>query len=141
MDNYSLDSRPLLDNPQILGEGPLLVGPLGFAAEARARRHFDRLGWRILVRAFGPDGFAFFEANAQAGAGDVHTLTLERTQVHFDAALRDVPKSLVGELLQVEVRAKLAIDAREHVKVKRSRHTRGIVVRKKLYFDAFFEIG
>lgn len=59
---------------KVLGEWPLLIEPLGLAAEAGAAGHFDDFARIVFVRAFGPNGLAFLEQDTQTGGGNLNTL-------------------------------------------------------------------
>src|SRR2546430_6084344 len=61
--------------------------------------------------------------------------------MHFDAALLRVPAGFVSEFLEAEIGAELAIDASENVHAERGGDACGVVVRKQLRGDIFFEIG
>ncbi len=109
--------------------------------EAGAGRHGDWFGRCIFVRTFRPDGFAGFDADAQLGTGNVDSLAAQRAKMHFDAAFFCVPAGFVSEFLEVEIGAEFTIDASEDVHVERGGDASGIVVRKQLCGDIFFEIG
>ena len=75
------EGLPILDgalfrDKKVLSERPLLISPLGFAAEAGVARHAGNFFERIFVAAFGPDGFAFAELDQKFGCGDADGLLL-----------------------------------------------------------------
>ncbi len=65
----------LLDgDEEVLGKWPLVIDPLSVTPEAGAASHFGDFAGVVFVRAFGPDGLALFEPDAQARGGDLDEL-------------------------------------------------------------------
>ena len=57
--------------------------------------------------------------------------------MHFDAAFLRVPTRFVFELIEIEISAQFAIDARQYVQVEGGSYAGGIVVSQKLCVDVF----
>ena len=65
--------------------------------------------------------------------GRLHHLVAQADKVHLDAAFGLVPARLMGEGRQVEISAKLAIDAPQEIEVERRRHPACIVIGRHQY--------
>src|SRR5271155_1850372 len=99
----------LFSNQQVFCKGPLLVNPLGLAAETRVARHREDFFGRVFVAALGPDSLTFGEIDAKICASNANRLSPRRSQMHFNAARLAIDSGYVGELGQVEIGVQLAI--------------------------------
>jgi hypothetical protein len=71
---------------------------------------------RILVGVFRPNPFPFLEGDGLSRDHD--RLGPKAHQVHLDAAEAPVVKGLVPELVELKIRAQLAVDPRQEVEVE-----------------------
>src|ERR1044071_7755162 len=99
--------------------GAGVAGRLGEAEEAREV---------VLVGALRVEALALGELDTQVERRDVDRLRAEAFEVHLDAARLFVVTGDVAEATQVEIRAQLAVDAREEVEVEGGGDTVRIVV-------------
>src|SRR5258707_2987245 len=88
----------------------------------------DEFVVRIFVGAFCPDRFILFELNGYGGFRDSGFLPGAGAKVHFDAVRCFIEEGDVRELLEVEVGAEFAIDARKQVEIEGGGHTDWIIV-------------
>src|SRR5580698_10303614 len=72
------------------------------------------------------DGFA--GAEFERRIADAHPLTFRAGKMHFDPAALGIVEGVVLEGFKIEIRAKLAIDARQQVEIEFGRDTFGVVV-------------
>src|SRR3954447_10668480 len=95
-------------------------GPAGTARQST--KGFDR----VLVAALGVDGLA--GAELDLSAANMRGLTLAAGEVHFHPPALAIVECLVAEVVEIEVSAKLAVDAHEQVEIESRRHACGIVI-------------
>ena len=74
------------------------------------------------------DAFTDSETHQQIQVFDAYGLLRETDQVHFDAALGDIPARLVTELVEGKSAVQFAVDARQNVAIEGGRNADGIVV-------------
>jgi hypothetical protein len=100
--------------------------------EAAGRRRATRPRWRsrrpaasaaisigrILVGVLGVDVLALGKVDVQLERGDAHARGAPGDQVHADPPLVDVDRGAVGEVVEIEGPAQLAVDAPEEVQVE-----------------------
>src|SRR5262245_54815574 len=72
------------------------------------------------------DGLA--GAEFETAAGDAHALALAAGEMHLDAPALHVEEGLMAEGANVEIAAKLAIDAREQIEIEARGDALGVVV-------------
>src|SRR5258708_36946184 len=88
----------------------------------------DEFVMRIFVGTFRPDRFILFELNGYGGFRDGGFLPAAGAKVHFYAVRCFTEEGDVRELLEVEVGAEFAIDARKQVEIEGGGHTDWIIV-------------
>ena len=106
-----------------------MVDPLRFALESRDLGQARDLVVRILVAVLSPDGFAVLERDLQIGGVNRDGLLLQRLQMHLDASGLGIESRQVTELIQLEIRIQLAIDADQKIEIERGRDSQRIVIR------------
>src|SRR5215468_4843869 len=104
----------------------IAVGPGRDRDPARTpRQQAERLD-RVLVAVLGVDGLAGCELDH--AAGDVDLLPPTAHQMHLDPAPLAVVERPVAERIEIEIGAKLTIEAREHIEVELRGHALGVVI-------------
>src|ERR1700692_1893961 len=93
-------SPKLHGEEKTLRKRPFGIDPLAFASIPSPFAHADYFLAVVFVRALGPDRFPFIDIEAETRLSDGNALPRERTQMHFDAALRRVVSHNVPELRQ-----------------------------------------
>src|SRR4051812_4415407 len=107
------------------GEQALRIEPAMLRDETGACGERLEFVDRVLVRILGMDGLACSEL--EMPVSHAHALTLAADEMHFDAARGRIVVCAMLELRKIEVAAKLAVDAREHVEVERGGHALSVV--------------
>jgi len=122
------NSLKLGGDPEIFGEGPFLVDPGGFAAEAGLASHVGKFRARVFVAGFGPDGFSSDQIEGSTGRGDGNRLVDTGLEMHFDAAGGFIENGDVLELGNVEIGANFAIETSEDIEIEGSGDADGVIV-------------
>jgi hypothetical protein len=125
---WRTNCETLLRYPEIFSETPRLIHPLRLAVEAGVVCEADEFVVRIFVGTFRPDRFILFELNGYRGFRDGGFLPGAGAKVHFDAVRCFIEEGDVRELLEVEVGAEFAIDARKQVEIEGGGHTDWIII-------------
>src|SRR5271165_3250476 len=118
----------LARDPQIVGESPLVVGPLPLPAKSGALRDVDQLVLRILVAGLRPDGFTAQNTEAKASFHDGHGLIHAGPQVHLYVVVLIVENRHMFKLFDVEVRIQFAIDSHQQISVKSCGNAERVVI-------------
>ena len=79
------------------------------------------------------DGFTDGEADDHTP--DLYLLRQKADEVHLHAGSLRVPECAVSELIELEVRAEVAVQTRQHVQVERRGDTLRVVVGSLYRFD------
>src|SRR6185369_15737125 len=120
-------------------EKTLVIGPDGSGPEAGLPRQGTQALHGELVRVLGVQRLALVELVPLAAQRDL--LATPADQMHLDALLRRVVKRAVGELVQGEAGAKLAIGACQQVEVERRRHALRVVVGRMQHRRVLDQVG
>src|SRR5262249_47737445 len=107
-------------------EHPGLVGPALLDLPARGLRQRGEAVKTVLVAVFGVNALARTERELMAE--HAHALRLAADQVHLDAMAVAVIDRAMHEAGEIEIAAKLAVDALQHIEIEARGDTSGIVI-------------
>ncbi len=105
----------LFRNQQIFGKWPLIVDPLGRAAETGCLGHLNDLFGGILVAALGSDSFALRKVNRKLGRANMHRLMARGTKMHLDTAGPMIDFRHVLKMSEIEIGLEFSIDAGQQI--------------------------
>ena len=130
----------LADGPEVFGEWPLVVDPLGLETEIAGAGEGVEFVERIFVAGLGPDGFTGGEGETHIEGGDVDDLIIKGTKMHFDAVGLLVEEGLVFEPGEVEIAAQFPVDAAEQIEIEGRGNAGGVVVSGKELFHRLDQV-
>src|SRR5579883_1808653 len=123
--NHELRSRSA---PEIFRKRPFLIDPLRLRDESGLAGNLGNLRRVKLMGRFRPDRLTLPETAFQTSVSNRHHLVTQGAQMHLDPASLAVIAGLVRKGALIEIAAEFPVDTAQKVQIKRSRHTRRIVI-------------